>query len=283
MAPSPASRDRFRPPSATLMHALLAPARRYFAPRFFGLEALDLSRPALWVGNHTLFGGQDFPLMVEHLYYHHGIYLRGLGDRGHFKVPLWRQWVTHYGAVLGTPENCARLMRAGQHVLVFPGGAREVFGRKGEAHSLRWKQRSGFARLAIEHGYDTIPFGSGGADDNYRILLDAGDYLRTPLWRWLSTHTTIAEATRNGEVLMPIVRGIGPTLLPRPQVYYFGFGARIPSVALAGMDRDPEAVWQLREQVAAAVTQQIESLLQRRAADRLERWPRWRRWLTADA
>jgi hypothetical protein len=38
-------------------------------------------------------------------------------------------------------------------VLVFPGGGREVTKRKGEAHKVIWKERTGFARMAIEHGY----------------------------------------------------------------------------------------------------------------------------------
>jgi hypothetical protein len=35
-------------------------------------------------------------------------------------------------------------------VLVYPGGGREVAKRKGEKYQLLWKERVGFARLAIE-------------------------------------------------------------------------------------------------------------------------------------
>lgn len=47
--------------------------------------------------------------------------------------------------VLGTPENCAALMQAGQSILVFPGGGREVMRRKGEAYRLIWKRCRGGA------------------------------------------------------------------------------------------------------------------------------------------
>ena len=49
--------------------------------------------------------------------------------------------------------------------------------RKGEAYRLVWKQRTGFARLAIEHGYDIIPFGSVGPDEAFDILFDANDVM----------------------------------------------------------------------------------------------------------
>jgi 1-acyl-sn-glycerol-3-phosphate acyltransferase len=174
-------------------------------------------------------------------------------------------------------------MRAGEHILVFPGGGREVMRRKGEAHRLIWKQRAGFARLAIEHGYDIIPFGAVGADDNYRILVDANDVMASPLWRWLAARTPIDAATRNGEALPPLVRGIGPTLIPRPQAYYFGFGPRIETASLRGCQNDRAAVWQMRERVEEAVSMQIDSLLKRREVDRIEHWPLWRRWLVGSA
>ena len=133
-APSPTSAHdvvHFDPPTPERMRAFFRIARWYFNPEFLGLWELDLSRPALFVGNHTLFGLTDAPLMIEHLYTHYGVMLRGLGDRGHFNVPGWGKLLTRHGMVLGTPENCSALMRAGQSILVFPGGGREVMRRKG--------------------------------------------------------------------------------------------------------------------------------------------------------
>ncbi|MBA4285087.1 MAG: hypothetical protein C0434_06100 [Xanthomonadaceae bacterium] len=254
-------------------------ARWYFNPEFLGLWELDLSRPALFVGNHSLHGLTDAPLMIEHLYTHYGVMLRGLGDRGHFRVPGWGRFLVRHGMVLGTPENCSALMKAGQSVLVFPGGGREVMRRKGEAYQLIWKQRAGFARLAIEHGYDIIPFGSVGPDENFKILFDANDVMRTRAWRWLAARTRIEEMTRGGDMLPPITRGLGPTLLPRPQRFYFGFGQRIPTAPLKGLEGDRTAVWQLREQVANAVEQQISRLLHYRSQDRLSNWSPVRRAL----
>lgn len=269
----------FTPVAPDEMRRLFAVARAYFNPEFLGLRELDLEKPALWVGNHTLFGLSDAPLMVEHLYTQYGVLLRGLGDRGHFSVPYWGDMLVRNGMVLGTPENCSALMKSGAHVLVFPGGGREVMRRKGEAYRLVWKQRTGFARMAIEHGYDIIPFGSVGPDEAFDILLDADDVMGSPLWKQLAERFKLAERTRGGDMIPPIVRGIGPTLIPRPQRYYFGFGSRISTKRLKGKAGNPRTLWALRERVAGAVEAQIERLLVYREEDRLQHWSALRRWL----
>jgi 1-acyl-sn-glycerol-3-phosphate acyltransferase len=276
-ATDPAEVLNFVPPSHQDMRRFMKLARFWFKPEFLGLWELDLQRPALFVGNHTLFGLTDAPLMIEHLYTQYGVMLRGLGDRGHFKVPYWGGLLTRHGMVLGSPEVCSTLMQAGQHVLVFPGGAREVMRRKGEAYTLIWKQRAGFARLAIEHGYDIIPFGSVGPDESYRILFDANDVIK-PGWRQNLAETTgLMKLTRGGDFIPPIAVGLGPTLIPRPQRYYFGFGPRIPTALLTGRQADKDVVWTLRQQVASAVEGQISRLRRYREEDHLQNWSLARR------
>jgi len=269
----------YAPPSSAQMRRLFAMTRTYFNPEFLGLWELDLTRPALFVGNHTLLGITDAPLMIEHLYTQYGAMVRSLGDRGHFRVPLWSDLLARMGVVEGSPANCAALMGSGQHVLVFPGGGREVMRRKGEAYQLIWKQRTGFARMAIAHGYDIIPFGSIGPDEAFSIMADADDLMGSALWNALERRFGIAAATRGGDMVPPVLRGIGPTLIPRPQRYYFGCGKRIPTAHLAGAEDDPERLWALREQVAGAIAEQIDRLLRYRYEDRLQNWSALRRWL----
>lgn len=271
---------KLHPAAAPALRALLTLARYYFDPIYLGLDQLDLRRPALLVGNHTLYGLTDAPLMIDHLYRAHGVRLRALADRAHFRLPLWSDMFSGFGAVLGTPENCSALMRSGESILVFPGGAREVFRRKGEAYQLIWKNRSGFARLAIEHGYDIIPFGSVGPDESYRILLDADEMMHTRPWQWLGRHSNIEQLLQHGDFLPPLARGIGLSVVPRAQRYYFGFGPRIETTALQGMQHNEQLVWTLREQVQAAVELQIAQLLRYRVTDRSHNWPWWRRLLS---
>lgn len=269
----------FTPPSRDEMRSFMRLARFWFYPEFLGLWEHDLTRPALFVGNHTLFGLTDAPLMIEHLHTQYGAMLRGLGDRGHFAVPYWGDFLVRHGMVLGSPENCSALMNAGQHVLVFPGGAREVMRRRGEAYELIWKQRAGFARLAIEHGYDIIPFGSVGPDESYRILADANSVLKRPWLKQAMERSGLWENTRKGDFLPPLAMGLGPTMIPRPQRYYFGFGARTSTEQFKGQQADKDVVWQLREQVADAVRGQIDRLKAYRMEDRKQNWSLARRLL----
>jgi len=72
-------------------------------------------------------GVLDVPLMLLGLHERTGVLVRPLGDHIHFQIPVWRDLLARFGTVDGTRENCEALMRAGESILVLPGGAREVF------------------------------------------------------------------------------------------------------------------------------------------------------------
>lgn len=257
----------FNPPSLKKIERATALAQQYFRPQFFGLENVDAQRPALYVSNHTIFGGLDSPLVYRKLLEEKGIALRSLGDHVHFDIPLWRNVLIDGGAVPGTPENCSQLMMAKEHILVYPGGGREVAKRKGEQYKLTWKTRTGFARMAIAHQYPIIPVAALGADEVYDVVVDAYDIMQNPVGRWLLNRPAIRRQTRDGDLLMPIVKGIGPTLIPRPEKFYFAFGKPISPAAFAGKENDKEQQWQLRKQVMDALEAELEQLRQIRAKD----------------
>lgn len=248
------------PPAAVIaaVRTLLAPWRWLTRPRFYGLTNVPNDRPVVLVGNHTLMGVLDVPLMMVGLHERRGVWPRPLGDHIHFAVPGWRDLLTYLGTVEGTRENCRALMAAGESILVFPGGAREVFKRKGEQYRLRWSNRTGFARLAVEHGYPIVPFAAVGADDCYEIVLDAGEVRRLlpPLRR----------LPRSDE-MPPLVRGVGPTVIPRPQRFYFFFAPPFETTHLGGAAADEPAIFALREQVRAAVEAGLAFLLSERRRD----------------
>ena len=257
----------FAPPSLKAVEWATALARFYFKPQFFGLENVDALKPALYVSNHTIFGVLDSPLLYEKLFKDKGIVLRSLGDHFHFSVPIWRDILVEGGSVPGTRENCARLMQGGEHILVYPGGGREVAKRKGEQHKLTWKTRTGFARMAIEYQYPVIPVAALGADDALDVVYDAYDFMQNPIGRWLLDKKPVYDKLRGGDVFMPLAKGIGPTLIPRPEKFYFGFGKPISPAAFAGMENDKEQVWQFRKQVMDALEGELNKLKQKRVRD----------------
>jgi 1-acyl-sn-glycerol-3-phosphate acyltransferase len=274
-AKSPSAADRavrarlaaFEPPSHALMQATIAPLSLWFDPRAYGLENIKPERPCLFVGNHTLYGVFDFPLILNAIYRERGVFPRSLADKYHFALPYWRAWIEKFGIVEGSRQNCSALMEQGQHVLVYPGGAREVCKRHGEQYTLTWKQRTGFAYMAIEHGYDILPFASVGPDNAFSIVADADDILNSPVGTLLRATGLAQGLLRNGEFLPPISRGIGLTSLPRPERFYFSFGKPIKTESLRGQQRDVDALWRLRGRVEKAITREIEKLLLIRERD----------------
>jgi 1-acyl-sn-glycerol-3-phosphate acyltransferase len=246
-----------RPSERTLRLAYqtVRPLEHLASPVFEGLERIPSERPLLFVGNHTLFGVLDVPFFFAKLYFDHGIFLRALGDHAHFKVPFWGSLLEKFGAVDGTPAICSQLMANGEAILVFPGGGREVAKRKGERYQLIWKNRIGFARLAIQHGCTIVPFSSLGVEEMFDIVLDGNDVLRTPVG---------AYARKLGlreEFLMPLVTP--PRSFER---FYFHIGEPIPTRHYAG-NASREACHELRDRTRAAVERGLVSLEHRRARD----------------
>jgi 1-acyl-sn-glycerol-3-phosphate acyltransferase len=210
------------PPEAALN--LLSKGVDQFAritrPKFYGLDNITDER-VFFVGNHTVYGLLDVGFMLQGLYKHKGIVVRSLGDFKHWSIPGWGQIATATGGVPGTPANLTELMRRGDPVLVFPGGAREANKRRGEKYQLIWKERIGFAKLAIENDYPIIPFAGVGAEEMYDIVLDDSNRV----------HRLASSGFRRvtGMPIPSIVRGIGPTMIPRPTRLYFWFGKPIDS------------------------------------------------------
>jgi 1-acyl-sn-glycerol-3-phosphate acyltransferase len=251
----------YRPGSVEIatMKLLLEPWSWLTAPKFYCLERVPRDRPFLLVANHTLMGVLDVPLLLCGLHEHSGVFVRSLGDHLHFQVPGWRNLLTRFGTVDGTRENCHALMRAGESILVFPGGGREVFKRKGEQYQLIWKNRTGFARLAIEHRYPIVPLAAVGAEECYEILIDADEIRQTRIGPLLQ------RVLPRPDEMPPIVRGFGP--FPRPQRFYFWFGRPIETAAFARRKSDERMCLQLRQRVRRALTQGIAFLRRERARD----------------
>jgi len=269
-------------PSDTLLSEdllrLVDPIRRLLSPVTIGTEHVPSEGAVLMAGNHTVFGMLDIPMFGLEIFEHTGRSVRGLADHIHFALPGWRDLLVRLGAVRGTREECARLFREGHAVLVFPGGGREVCKHMDEKYRLIWKERIGFARLAIEHGVPIVPFASVGVEDMFEIVSDADDILRSPVGALLKRlGVTEQEWFRHGELIPPLARGKGPMGLPRIERQYFLIGEPIDVTRFAGQHEDRDACFALRSEVKSAIEGQIGQLRELQSADP-ERYP-IQRWL----
>lgn len=238
---------------------VLEPLRRITRPEVLGLDRVP-QRRALLVGNHTIYGLLDLPFLLAELHRRRGLAVRSLGDHAHFAVPAWRELLAACGMVRGTRANCAELMRRGEVVMVFPGGGREVAKRRGEAYTLIWGNRLGFARMAIEHEYPIVPLGMVGAEEAYDIRLDGDSPVLAPF-------RAVARRLTGMKDPMPLATGIGPTLIPKPQRLYFGFGEPISTLPYRGRAGEEAACRAVRDRTREAVEAQIELLRAERERD----------------
>ena len=238
--------------------ALLEPLSRFTQPKLYGAEHLPADG-SLLVGNHTIYGFLDLPFMMGEIWKHRRIAIRGLGEHAHYAVPIWRDLLSVGGMVRGTRENVRALMRERQTVLVFPGGSREVNKRRGQQYQLLWRERIGFARLAIEHGYPIVPFAAVGADEMLDVVIDQN----TPIYGQLAG---LYEKLM-GFPTPPIVRGVGPTPIPRPERLYFWLGEPIDCSRFGGRYDDTAAAQALRDEVKQAILLGIQFLRDERDQD----------------
>jgi len=224
-------------------------------PYVDGLDNLPADGRFLLVGNHTQGGIEAFliPYLVRRKI---GMRVRPLADRGIGRIggPVGDLFAA-CGVVVGAPETARGLMRHDEPILVFPGGGREIPKFKGEENTLRWQGRAGFARLSVENDYPIVPVGLIGGDDMYRSLTT-----REGLWGRLSQGIS-EKLSGRADMAMPLLHGIGPTLIPRPQRMYLRFGAPITTTKPA---RVSETKWvdTVKQNTQESLEQVLADLLQ---------------------
>ncbi|HHG83866.1 MAG TPA: acyltransferase family protein [Bacteroidetes bacterium] len=267
----------FTPPPSKIVHDILTPFRLYFDPKLYGLENAKPEKPAMYVSHHTVYGLTDGFYLGGALYEQKGIFMRALIDNMHTVVPVWRKIVQDLGMVPASREACAELMKAKQHIMVFPGGTREAFKNKDEEYQLLWKQRTGFAHMAIEHGYDIVPVASIGGEEMYKILVDSKEIMNSPIGALLKRSGISDQYLKGGENIPPIAKGVGFTGLPKPERLYIMLGDHIETGGYAGKEDDQDALFELRGKVETSILGMIDELKAFRRNDTDEEW--WRKLL----
>ncbi|WP_330179336.1 acyltransferase family protein [Nocardia sp. NBC_01503] len=241
---------------------LVAPSRAWFSPRFYGLENFPLDGPVLLVGNHTLAGGTDAPLLAAEILAKHDRLVRGLAENVLIDVPVLRDALHRLGIVRGNRHNCTTLLEQGEAVAVFPGGGREAMRGKGQKYQLLWEGRTGFARMAIATGAPIVPIAMVGGDDIYDIVFDGNHPVMSPLRKVVTGLGLRANLTP------PLIRGLGPTLVPKPERFYFSLGTPIDTTPWRDATDSEAAALELQSVTRKALEEELAFLLAERDRDR---------------
>ncbi|GAQ85441.1 hypothetical protein KFL_002350160 [Klebsormidium nitens] len=257
------------------MGRLLEPWRIVTSPLVSGAENLpdpsaEPRRPILFVGNHTIFGLYDSPLLVHELFMR-GFRCRGLAHPGHWRSGAG-QLFERYGNVKATPFAAYKLLKEGEDVLLFPGGAREVVKRKGEEYQLQWREKADFVRMASRLGAIIVPFGALGGDDAYKILWDGRDILSSPVGPFVEE--LYKSVGLEADLVYPVTRlpflGLPiPSPIPIPAIerIYFHFAPAVDTSQYACDLSDADACQDLYGLVRRSVEESIAHLKEVRARD----------------
>lgn len=238
----------------------MEPVIDFCRPYVDGLSHLPRDGRFLLVGNHNQMGVEGI-LIPHYVRREIGTRVRPLADRQFANTPgLAGDLMAAYGVVVGAPESAGEMMRHNETILVFPGGGREIPKFKGEEYTLRWEGRAGFARLSVEHDYPIVPAAVVGGDDLYQSVT-----VRDSRWGRLSERLTEKATGRKG-MAMPLVRGIGPTLIPRPQRMYVAFGAPVDTTRPARVSAQ-KWVENVKQQTQESLEKILSDLLAIRATD----------------
>jgi len=200
--------------------------RAWFRPQLEGADRIP-DGGALIVSNHGIFG-LDLAVLIWAVYQATGRPLRTLGDHVVFSNRFTAKMARSLAIVEGTPEDAETLLKAGELVLVYPGGALEALAAPRDKYRLYWENAYGFARTAIKAGVPVVPLAGYGVDDTYRQLLSREQIKERPFGRWIAR--TFGE-----KYIFPFYIGLGPLPFPKKIRYRVG-----EPVATAGRSSENE-------------------------------------------
>lgn len=214
----------------------------YFHATMEGARLIPREGGALLVGNHAM-GGIDGFVLGSLVIRETGRYVRFLGERNLWRIPVLRNLLDAVGAVPGAPEKAVEMLTDGELVGVYPGGIDDSWKlTTTDRYRLQWGNRAGFAKVAMRARVPIIPIAALGIDEMYDVVA------REPV-----VGRRVLGSARYD---LPLALGVYGTPIPRrvPQKYLVQ-----QPIDTTGDPDDPAAV----ERVRAAAFEAIDSVLQR--------------------
>lgn len=150
--------------------------RYYFRVTTDGWHHLPSQGKVLIVGSHNGgFASPDTSMFMYDWFRRFG-YDRlayGLMHPTAWTVPVLAKQVVQLGGLVAHPKTAIAALQRGAAVLVYPGGAEDMFRPHALRHKIHFAGRKGFIKLALRESVPIVPIISVGAHDTLIIL---GDY-----------------------------------------------------------------------------------------------------------
>lgn len=150
--------------------------RYYFRVQTSGWHHVSPDRTTLYVGSHN--GGMAAPDMVMLMY---DWFQRFGTDRPIYGLLHPHVWAgtpslaklgAQVGAIVAHPKMAIAALRQGSSVLVYPGGAKDVFRPHELRHKIVLNNNHAFIKLALWEQVPIVPIVSCGAHDTFWVLAD---------------------------------------------------------------------------------------------------------------
>ena len=211
--------------------------RKYFRVQVHGIERVPAEGRVLLVPNHSGQLPFDAAMLAISTLVEMDPprFVRALVEKWVPRLPFVSSFYARLGQVVGTPENCRRLLAAEEAILVFPEGVRGLNKPFRQRYQLQ-DFGLGFMRLALEAEAPIVPVGIVGAEEQAPALVDL---------KFLARLLAIPA--------MPITPT--PLALPLPTRYHIHFGE---PMRFTGSADDEDAA--LEEKVAE-VKRAVQKLL----------------------
>ena len=212
--------------------------RNYFRVETHGIEQVPPGRVML-ISNHSGQLPLDGAMIAMSLLLEAEPprVVRAMVEKWAPTLPFIAPFFARIGQVVGTPENCRRLLAAGETIMVFPEGTRGL----NKTYDKRYRLQefgSGFMRIAVETQTPVLPVAVIGAEEQAPALFD---------------FKQVAKIF--GFPALPITPTLVP--LPLPVKYRLWFGE---PMRFSGTAHDDDAEL---ERKVAEVKRAIETLLRR--------------------
>ncbi len=139
--------------------------RHYFRVQVFGVQNVPSGRCFI-IANHSGQLPFDAAMITLGVFLEREPprYIRSMVERFVPSTPFVSAFLARCGQILGTPENCRRLLEAEEGILVFPEGVRGLNKTWRERYRLQ-RFGTGFMRLALESGTPIVPTVVVGAEE----------------------------------------------------------------------------------------------------------------------
>jgi 1-acyl-sn-glycerol-3-phosphate acyltransferase len=225
--------------------------RQYFRVQVHGMANVPDGR-VLLVANHSgqlpfdgmmigtsLILDRDPPRMA-----------RSMVEKWSARLPFVSVFFARVGQIVGTPENCRRLLAREEAIMVFPEGARGISKTFDKRYQLE-RFGQGFMRLALETNTPIVPIAVVGAEEqapSFANIESLAKLMQMPAFPVTPT--------------FPLLGPLG--LLPLPSRYSIYFGE--PMHFEGHGDEEDEVIFRYVSEVKAKIEEMLEAGLKARTS-----------------